>query len=95
MNYADARAVAQDIISEWSYDDDKHGFTHERPVWIALLDELDAREQTIARMQAQLDAVDAQLRHAGIEYPLGAKGVRDLASMYLHAREDRAAVDHR
>ena len=38
---------------------------------------------------AELDRVDAALREAGIEYPLGARGVRDLANQRDGADEAR------
>lgn len=61
-----------------------------RKVAAALLRAADEAESGIseeARLRTELAAVDDELRKAGIEYPLGARGVRDLANLYEVAKE--------
>ncbi|MEW1551415.1 hypothetical protein [Streptomyces tsukubensis] len=62
----------------------------------ALLHAADVVESGVseeARLRLELAAVDDALRKAGIDYPLGARGVRDLATLLQAAREDRGAAD--
>ncbi|MEV7425216.1 hypothetical protein [Streptomyces sp. NPDC091212] len=51
-------------------------------------DEAESGTSEEARLRLELAAVDDALRAAGIEYPLGARGVRDLAGLLELARED-------
>ncbi|MGW1587306.1 hypothetical protein [Streptomyces sp. NPDC002386] len=50
----------------------------------------EARDAEVARLRAELAAVDEALVAAGITHPLGARGVRDLAAMLRRSREDAA-----
>jgi hypothetical protein len=62
-----------------------------RELAAALLRAADEAESGVseeARLRLELAAVDDALRKAGIEYPLGARGVRDLANLYRMAKED-------
>ncbi|MFI9600346.1 hypothetical protein ACIHCX_10775 [Streptomyces sp. NPDC052043] len=62
-------------------------------VFVHLVDALrtpEARDDELARLRAELAAVDEALVEAGIEYPLGARGVRDLGAALRTAREDAA-----
>jgi hypothetical protein len=45
-----------------------------------------------AHLDAELDRVNAALREAGVEYPLGARGVEDLAIMLMGIREECGAL---
>lgn len=61
-----------------------------RELAAALLRAADEAESGVseeARLRTELAAVDDELRKAGIEYPLGARGVRDLASLFKVALE--------
>ncbi|GII56512.1 hypothetical protein Pth03_49010 [Planotetraspora thailandica] len=52
-----------------------------------------AHEAELHQCRAELDAVNQALREVGIGYPLGARGVQDLASQYrgaLAARDESA-----
>jgi hypothetical protein len=63
--------------------------------FICLVDALrtpEARAGDAARMRRELEAVDVALMDAGIAYPLGARGVRDLAALLRTAREDTEAA---
>lgn len=51
-------------------------------------DEAESGVSEEARLRLELAAIDDALRDAGIEYPLGARGVRDLAEMLKLARDD-------
>ncbi|MFD7552964.1 hypothetical protein ACFV9E_00240 [Streptomyces sp. NPDC059835] len=51
-------------------------------------DEAESGVSEEARLRLELDAVNDALREAGIDYPLGAKGVRDLAALLEMAREE-------
>ncbi|MFG1977053.1 hypothetical protein ACGFJC_47640 [Nonomuraea fuscirosea] len=46
-----------------------------------------AERQELARLRAELARVDDELRKAGIEDPLGARGVHDLAGMVDGTRD--------
>ncbi|MEU3289915.1 hypothetical protein [Streptomyces longwoodensis] len=46
-----------------------------------------ARDAEVTRLRAELEAVDEALVQAGIEHPLGARGVRDLGAMLRNARD--------
>ncbi|KUN16477.1 hypothetical protein AQJ23_45205 [Streptomyces antibioticus] len=62
---------------------------HARALAAVLLRAADEAESGVseeARLRLELAAVDDELRKAGIEYPLGARGVRDLANMLDAAR---------
>lgn len=48
LDYPTARAAAQEMIAEWDYGADPHGWCHRRPVLMALLRELDRRQEMIA-----------------------------------------------
>jgi hypothetical protein len=37
LSYAFAIEVAKELVEEWSYEDDPHGYCHLRPVLIALI----------------------------------------------------------
>ncbi|WP_405911348.1 hypothetical protein OG529_04310 [Streptomyces longwoodensis] len=59
-------------------------------VFVSLLDVLrtrSARDAEVTRLRTELEAVDEALVQAGIEYPLGARGVRDLGAMLRNARD--------
>ncbi|WP_326812153.1 hypothetical protein [Streptomyces scopuliridis] len=51
-------------------------------------DEAESGTSEEARLRMELAAVDDALRSAGIEYPLGARGVRDLAGLLKLAQEE-------
>ncbi|MFJ9213057.1 hypothetical protein [Streptomyces sp. NPDC102264] len=51
-------------------------------------DEAESGTSEEARLRMELAAVDDALRSAGIEYPLGARGVRDLAGLLKLARKE-------
>lgn len=46
-------------------------------------------DNELGKLRAELDRVNDVLRKAGIEYPLGARGVRDLAAFAELAKEDQ------
>ncbi|MFE2407067.1 hypothetical protein ACFXDE_01850 [Kitasatospora sp. NPDC059408] len=53
-------------------------------LFVALVDALrtpEARDAETARLRAELAAIDEVLVENGIDYPLGARGVRDLAAL--------------
>lgn len=50
-------------------------------------DEAESGTSEEARLRTELTAVNDALRDAGIDYPQGARGVRDLAAMLKLARE--------
>ncbi|MCM2391763.1 hypothetical protein [Streptomyces albipurpureus] len=50
-------------------------------------DEAESGTSVEARLRTELAAIDDVLREAGIEYPLGVRGVKDLAGMLELARE--------
>ncbi|EPH40869.1 hypothetical protein ABT390_36670 [Streptomyces aurantiacus] len=47
----------------------------------------EARDAELARLRTELDAVNEALQTAGIDYPGGARGVRDLAALLDDARK--------
>lgn len=51
--------------------------------------ERDAARVDVAQLRRELASVDDALREAGIEYPLGARGVSDLGSLYEGMKENR------
>lgn len=56
-------------------------------------DQVNAFGEVVKRAeQVELDKIDAALREAGIEYPLGAKGVEDLATLHGGAEERLTAA---
>ncbi|GGY89058.1 hypothetical protein CP967_31405 [Streptomyces nitrosporeus] len=62
-----------------------------RELAAALLRAADEAESGVseeARLRKELAAVNDALRDAGIDYPLGARGVRDLVAQRDLARED-------
>lgn len=58
----------------------------------ALREQLAAAQARIVELEAALEAVNDQLREAGIEHPLGAAGVNDLAAMAAGAAEELQTV---
>jgi hypothetical protein len=56
------------------------------------INEADVRAERDAARDALAD-VDDELREAGIEYPLGARGVRDLGSLFAGMIQDRDERD--
>ncbi|MFF1483127.1 hypothetical protein ACIGZH_01710 [Streptomyces sp. NPDC058319] len=61
--------------------------------FVRLVDALrtpDARDDELARLRAELAAVDDALVEAGVTHPLGARGVRDLGAILRVAREGDA-----
>ncbi|MCX5562735.1 hypothetical protein [Streptomyces sp. NBC_00038] len=65
-------------------------------VFVRLVDALrtpEARDAEVDRLRAELAAVDEALVQAGITYPLGARGVRDLGGALRMAREDEEGAD--
>jgi len=62
-------------------------------VFVLLADRLrtpTASEAELAQLRDELAAVNEALRNAGIDYPTGARGVRDLSGLYEAAREGGA-----
>lgn len=64
--------------------------------WSATPEDAEEREVTFTALRAatrmvraELDRVNDELRAAGIEYPLGARGVHDLAVLFRSATEER------
>jgi hypothetical protein len=60
-------------------------------LFVRLVDALrtpEAHDAETARLRAELAAVNEVLHRAGVDYPLGAAGVRDLAGMLELARTD-------
>ena len=55
---------------------------------IRAADLAEAGTSEVARLRAELAAVDDALREAGVEYPLGAHGVRDLGALLKLAKGD-------
>lgn len=53
-------------------------------------DEAESGVSEEARLRLELAAVDDALREAGIDYPLGARGVRDLGNLFKMARDEGA-----
>ncbi|WP_347728240.1 hypothetical protein [Streptomyces sp. CAU 1734] len=51
-------------------------------------DEAESGTSEAARLRLELGAVNDALREAGIEYPLGARGVRDLAALLKAHRDE-------
>jgi hypothetical protein len=52
LDYATARAAAEERVAEWSYRDDPHGYCHERPVLVALLARIDRLEGGVDECRA-------------------------------------------
>ncbi|WP_433513821.1 hypothetical protein ACQP2T_61455 [Nonomuraea sp. CA-143628] len=48
-----------------------------------------AHEAELARLRGELDAVNEALRKAGIDYPQGARGIRDLYNAFQGALDAR------
>ncbi|MFI7698047.1 hypothetical protein [Nonomuraea sp. NPDC049480] len=48
-----------------------------------------AHEAELARLRGELDAVNEALHKAGIDYPQGARGIRDLHNAFQGALEAR------
>ncbi|MFB8199369.1 hypothetical protein [Kitasatospora purpeofusca] len=53
----------------------------------------EAQDAELARLRKELEAIDAVLVEAGIEHPLGVRGVRDLAEAYKELREEAGEDD--
>ncbi|MFG2291997.1 hypothetical protein [Streptomyces sp. NPDC048603] len=50
-------------------------------------DKAESGTSEVARLRHELDEINKALREAGIDYPLGVRGVRDLAALFEHARD--------
>ncbi|AQW55277.1 hypothetical protein ACIQPP_05505 [Streptomyces violaceusniger] len=60
-------------------------------LFLSLVDALrtpEARNVEVARLRAEIDSVNEALHQAGVDYPLGAAGVRDLIAMFNAAKDD-------